>query len=491
MKREHSPQTIRKPLPNIRNVFGTPIPASMDFANEPVVYQGQWLTYHFYVNHFSYLSEFNIMSAMSIATAIILLMLALLFVFGTKRILYDPVGNILHLLDSDWKNSNVGQNEFFMIINAIDQMQVRLEEFNDAIPVMKEDLRVLAFNRLACDEASVEVKAQIDLRSLYFCALVVLFEDEQGEKDYAAARDFMVELATYEHYQVYTTDKFNVYYVLLDDIKKHLSLVNHVNTFMKQNSCYCQCGISSMHNDVDNINAALEEGLRAFYEVPVEGLAAVKKATVYDNLLKHSGCKISMGSYNKFTSASLSGDVDKVTSAVTEVLDENNSASALDKRQLLLFLHRTVRLLFGTEGQVHPNDHALDDIYNLELLHSRIKADLTRQILGKNEGCKISRWVHENLHSDISLADFASAMQFSYSYASRFFTHETGMNFTEYLQKARIEASMRKLIETDKTIEDIARDTGFISINTFFRAFKKHAGITPNSYRNTVRAANM
>ena len=184
----------------------------------------------------------------------------------------------------------------------------------------------------------------------------------------------------------------------------------------------------------------------------------------------------------------MTGNIDKVTIAMQGALNENNNANALDKRQLLLCLHSTLCMLFGAAEPARSNDPSLDNIYNLTLLFARIHTDLTQHIHRSNDNSKMLHWIENNLHRDISLSDLAETMQLSYSYASRLFTHETGMNFSEYLQKTRIALSMRLLTETDKTIEEIAKAAGFASANTFFRTFKKCAGITPNTYRNTTQS---
>lgn len=82
------------------------------------------------------------------------------------------------------------------------------------------------------------------------------------------------------------------------------------------------------------------------------------------------------------------------------------------------------------------------------------------------------------------------AQEFGHSknYLETMIKEESGKNFRDFLNDFRIEDAKKKLnsdISKQYTIETIANDSGFNSLATFYRVFKKAEGITPKAYIRT------
>ena len=71
----------------------------------------------------------------------------------------------------------------------------------------------------------------------------------------------------------------------------------------------------------------------------------------------------------------------------------------------------------------------------------------------------------------------------SKSYLSYVFKQVTGMRFSEYVTKVRLEEAHRLLRETDMTNEQICHACGFRDLPSFYRFFQTHTGMTPFAYR--------
>lgn len=65
----------------------------------------------------------------------------------------------------------------------------------------------------------------------------------------------------------------------------------------------------------------------------------------------------------------------------------------------------------------------------------------------------------------------------------RRFEERTGMTFTEFVHKCRIEASCELLHATTDKVAAIAQQVGYQDIKFFNRLFKKKTGMTPRQYR--------
>ena len=73
---------------------------------------------------------------------------------------------------------------------------------------------------------------------------------------------------------------------------------------------------------------------------------------------------------------------------------------------------------------------------------------------------------------------------FSNSHFSRLFSSQLGMSFTEYLSNVRIGHVKRLLLQTSKSIMEIALDTGYCHGDYLSNQFKIKTGITPLEFRN-------
>ena len=71
----------------------------------------------------------------------------------------------------------------------------------------------------------------------------------------------------------------------------------------------------------------------------------------------------------------------------------------------------------------------------------------------------------------------------NYSYCSRLFSQETGMNFSKYLIQYRLKKAKTLLENKDMKISFIAFEVGYNDVSHFIQSFKKSYGLTPEEYR--------
>ncbi|MBP3571679.1 MAG: helix-turn-helix domain-containing protein [Clostridia bacterium] len=85
--------------------------------------------------------------------------------------------------------------------------------------------------------------------------------------------------------------------------------------------------------------------------------------------------------------------------------------------------------------------------------------------------------------SGLTLESIAASLYISKSYLCRIFRRVTGESFGDYLRRVRLEQACRLLRETELTAEQIVYACGMRDVPTFYRQFKSHVGMTPNTYR--------
>lgn len=90
-------------------------------------------------------------------------------------------------------------------------------------------------------------------------------------------------------------------------------------------------------------------------------------------------------------------------------------------------------------------------------------------------------------NQNVSLKKAAQKAHLSTGYFSRLFSAQLGMSFTDYLNKVRLRHVQIQLTQTDKSIMDIALDTGYCHGDYLSAKFKKSTGMTPSAFRHQFR----
>lgn len=99
---------------------------------------------------------------------------------------------------------------------------------------------------------------------------------------------------------------------------------------------------------------------------------------------------------------------------------------------------------------------------------------------------RAKEYILEHQTEDLSLAQVARAVNTSTFYFCKIFKKSTGINFTDYLSRVRIEKAKNLLLNPNLRISEIAYEVGFQSLTHFNRVFKKILGQSPTEYRGQL-----
>lgn len=92
-------------------------------------------------------------------------------------------------------------------------------------------------------------------------------------------------------------------------------------------------------------------------------------------------------------------------------------------------------------------------------------------------------YIDSHYASELTLEQAAALVGFSKFHFSRLFKEFTNCTFYDYLSQTRIQVAKR-LLSTNTSITDIAFMTGFNSLSSFCRCFKKYTDLSPSEYRD-------
>jgi AraC-like DNA-binding protein/ligand-binding sensor protein len=96
---------------------------------------------------------------------------------------------------------------------------------------------------------------------------------------------------------------------------------------------------------------------------------------------------------------------------------------------------------------------------------------------------RAKEYIHEHQTDNLRLGHVAKAVNTSTFYFCKMFKKVTGINFTDYLSRVRIEKSKNLLLNPNLRVSEIAFEVGFQSLTHFNRVFKKILGQSPTEYR--------
>jgi AraC-like DNA-binding protein len=136
-----------------------------------------------------------------------------------------------------------------------------------------------------------------------------------------------------------------------------------------------------------------------------------------------------------------------------------------------------------------------ESIVRLLVIFAQHLSTLSNQLLVKQETAEspvISRarvYITDHQSEDLSLGQVAQAVNMSAFYFCKTFKKSTGMTFTDYLARVRVEKVKNLLLNPHKRVSEAAYEAGFQSLSQFNRVFRKIAGESPSRYRERLHGA--
>lgn len=101
------------------------------------------------------------------------------------------------------------------------------------------------------------------------------------------------------------------------------------------------------------------------------------------------------------------------------------------------------------------------------------------------------RFITEHLDEKLTLDKVSQEAGVSSFYFCKLFKQTTGLSFTEYINRRRVEWAKRKLLAPDTRVTEVAFDVGYMSLSQFNRSFLKYAGESPTRYRERIRRSDL
>jgi YesN/AraC family two-component response regulator len=100
---------------------------------------------------------------------------------------------------------------------------------------------------------------------------------------------------------------------------------------------------------------------------------------------------------------------------------------------------------------------------------------------------KVFDYIEAYYHESISLIDVAEQLGYSSAYLTDLVKRHTGVTINRWIIKRRLAAAEALLQKSDRSIEQIAEEVGYLNPGHFFRQFRQYKRTTPKVWRKANR----
>lgn len=122
--------------------------------------------------------------------------------------------------------------------------------------------------------------------------------------------------------------------------------------------------------------------------------------------------------------------------------------------------------------------HVLESLYTCRRVQDRYF----------NAAQDMLQYLSEHFQESILIRDVARRFGYSYDHFIRIFRQAYHMTPGQYLIMRRVMHGKNLLTESDLSVQQIAAQCGYLNVDDFYRAFRKHEGMSPSEYRKRAYA---
>lgn len=528
----------------IINQFGTqldishPLPVSSPETSDLVLNGENYYCYYatspitgwFYVlctPRALYLQDSLLMRNVTLASAIISLLIGITIVIYTQYRNYRPIKRIMNFIPTSIKTDE--QNEFQQIELYQGEMH-RLNQFmqNKLNDISKNVRELYFYSKLKginfhIQENDINAEMNLDFSGKHFVIASIYADSHSFSSDDIMKNWELLQFAItnvsdeilqdqlpHEHIQ---DEFFHVFFFILNDNqledwnRSGLSSLNQIYDFF-QNQFHIDLFItvSQTFENFEQTSAFYSDVITTFEEHYAKNVSGVYLTS--QSKQKHIFSNTKFSEYSKeINLAVFQHDYDRAAASVHSYINylQNYNCSKIIVRYNVYSLIATILMDSGDYISQITRDTVESYLANslncntLEAYESHINQllhYLCEQNLNLSDNIqdrenqlvkKIKNYV-ENYYTDYNLnvTSVAEAVNLSPNYMSKIFKNNTKEGLLSYINNVRINHAKELLRTTNINVDEIALMVGFSNSRSFRRNFQNLTGITATDYRNDV-----
>ena len=254
----------------------------------------------------------------------------------------------------------------------------------------------------------------------------------------------------------------------------------------------CYWTVGNPVNDAFNLNSSYRQA-----RLMADELSSQERGRIYEyrNLSPTSReSSLPIDVLQKLVNLGKAGNADLALNLFRENWDENMKEKQLSVRNRQAYFMELRSLLIRINPVLSDKPDFFDfHLKSAEEVESTVCAvfrEMEEALKRDSQKCKdelkerLIAYVESNfLDESLSLSSIADAFKKSESYISHFFKRYCDENFYTMLERLRMERARTLLTTTEMPIKEVSAGSGYSSMHSFRRAFKKVYGVSPSSFR--------
>ncbi len=474
----------------------------------------------------SYMEQLNYVKKFTITVFLICLAVGICFAILFARKNYVPLNEIVNLIKKNGifsASSDVFKNEYILVKNSIGKIISEKSNIAKKLENQKEIILNSFLIRLFKGRLLSSLKFEENLKyyniSLESNGFAVVIFQIISQNRFQNDSFTVLQISIKNIVNDIINCKFKAYTAIEDE--NIVSLINPQSRYKKDISselfsiCLDIQAAVSEHYNTDLV-IAISSTYQNMCEISVaysEAVSKVEEIALYgkSQIVKHD--KTAIRSYNFYYPFNLQqqiinevkmGNYHNASRIIDEIFEKNFNKMEITKKLAVCLIFNVAGTMIKIVNDIY-GENEKDFTDNMNKINSmlsigniyKIKDNLTEMI---KDTCRsinekktkhntqlnnsIKNYINENFSdSSLNISMIASHFGMNGSYVARFFRTQNNCTINDYINEVRLKYSYNILKNSDLSIKKIAGKSGYSSIVTYIRIFKKNQGMTPGEYR--------
>ncbi len=173
---------------------------------------------------------------------------------------------------------------------------------------------------------------------------------------------------------------------------------------------------------------------------------------------------------------------------LSEIMSELGFKQYISRQigDISVYINMIEKIYSAARDNINGSEKCSSLLYELVLkMQQALCTEHTLKSSGKSIIGKAVDYIDEYYMNDISLQQLTDISGVSLQHFCRCFKAQMGMRPVEYIALRRIAQSKYLLLNTDNSIDEIAKQVGYSGATYFGMVFRKYEGISPSSFRKS------
>lgn len=165
---------------------------------------------------------------------------------------------------------------------------------------------------------------------------------------------------------------------------------------------------------------------------------------------------------------------------------ENDFFNRMGIYPVNLLLLEMIRFTESWKGTIKPGNFQSQFLNTMKCLLPEVSTYPLPVVLPTTENERLEpiiKYMQQHLSQPLTLPQVAEQFGFSERSFSRLFQQNIGISFLQYLKLSRIIRAMENLLQTNKSISEIAYEVGYNSISAFSNTFYQLIHVRPTEFQ--------